>query len=343
LKRESFVIGDTTVAPGQRANISMPLARLYTQTDVTLPIHVIHGRKPGPTLFISAAVHGDELNGIEIIRRLLKLKLLDKIHGTLITIPVVNVFGLLQNSRYLPDRRDLNRYFPGSSKGSLTARLAHFFLNQIVSRCTHGIDLHTGSNHRINLPQIRAWLDDGETKAMAETFGAPVIINSEPREGTLRASVVDQGIPILLYEAGEALRFEDRSIRIGVRGIINVMRKLKMLNPAKTKAPLTPPLEANQTYWVRAPHSGIHTTLAWLGAMVEKDHVISSVCDPFGNEETRIYAPTDGVIIGALRLPLVYQGDALFHIATVDPDAPIPSSLDNFIEEERDEDDPTTF
>ena len=339
MKREGFQIDGTTVPPGERAIISMPLARLYTQTDVTLPIHVLHGRRPGPTLFVSAAIHGDELNGIDIIRRLLKLKLLDKIHGTLIAIPVVNVFGLLQNSRYLPDRRDLNRYFPGSSKGSLTGRLANFFLTQIVSRCTHGIDLHTGSNHRINLPQIRAWLSHEETYTLATAFGAPVMINSEPKEGTLRKSVVDLDIPILLYEAGEALRFDERSIRTGVRGILNVMRALGMLPPAKAKTPHTPSLEANQTYWVRAPHSGIHTTRAWLGAMVEKDQILSSVCDPFGKHETPIPAPTSGIIIGGTRLPLVYQGDALFHIATIDPDAPIPSYIDSFAEEGPNDDD----
>ena len=172
--RESFAIGEVEVQPRSRALVELPLPRLYTQSALTLPVHVLHGAKEGPRLFVSAAIHGDELNGTEIIRRLLKQPALKRLRGTLVAVPIVNVYGLLHLSRYLPDRRDLNRSFPGSDKGSLAARVANLFMQEIVGRCSHGIDLHTAAIHRNNLPQIRAYLDDGETARLAEAFGVPV-------------------------------------------------------------------------------------------------------------------------------------------------------------------------
>ena len=172
-------IAGIIIEPGTRQTVEIPVASLYTHTRIGLPAYVIHGKKPGPCLFVSAAIHGDEINGVEIIRRLCMKKALKDLRGTLIAIPVVNMFGLLQHSRYLPDRRDLNRSFPGSSKGSLAARLAHIFMETIVRKCDYGIDLHTGAIHRSNLPQIRAKLDDDETQRLAKSFGVPVIINSD--------------------------------------------------------------------------------------------------------------------------------------------------------------------
>lgn len=227
--QEPLTIGDTIIQAGQRATVALPMAKLYTRTDMTLTAHVIHGRKPGPRLFICSTLHGDEINGIEIVRQLLKRKDINNLHGTLIAIPVVNSFGFIQRSRYLPDHRDLNRSFPGSEKGSLGSRLAALFLKEIVAGCTHGIDLHTGSNHRFNLPQVRACLDDPETERLAHAFGAPVVINSHVRDGSLRAAMADMGITVLLYESGEAFRFDDLSIRTGVKGIVSVMRAIGML------------------------------------------------------------------------------------------------------------------
>ena len=175
--RKSFEIAGITVAPGSRTVVDLPMPKQSNHSNMNMPLHVIHGRRNGPVLFISAAIHGDELNGIEVIRRVLAHKSIAKIAGTLIAIPVVNSYGLIQQSRYLPDRRDLNRSFPGSQKGSLAARLAHLFVEEVVSKCTHGIDLHTGAVHRSNLPQIRADLDDDETRKLAESFGVPVLLN----------------------------------------------------------------------------------------------------------------------------------------------------------------------
>ncbi len=222
-------IGEVEVRPGQRVTVDLPVARLYTDTSLSMPVKVIRGRRAGPVLFISAAIHGDELNGVEIIRRLLKRPSIKSLRGTVIAVPIVNVHGFLDQSRYLPDRRDLNRSFPGSPKGSIAARLANTFLKEVVLKSDFGIDLHTGAIDRSNLPQIRANLDDPAVTELAQAFGAPVIVNANMREGSLRACAAGHGIPVMIYEAGEALRFDEVCIRAGIRGILQVMRKLDML------------------------------------------------------------------------------------------------------------------
>lgn len=326
---EAIRIGEVTIQPGERLTVDLPTAHLYTHTEMTMPVHVIHGKKPGPRLFVCAALHGDEINGVEIIRRLLQLKLLAHLHGTLLAIPIVNVFGFVSRTRYLPDRRDLNRAFPGSVKGSLTARLARLFMDEIVDKCTHGIDLHSGANHRINLPQIRAGLDEPETERLARAFGAPVIIDARLRDGSLRMAGAEKGIPTLVYEGGEALRFREGAITAGLRGIVNVMREIGMLSRrTRTKEKTTEPLVARSTVWVRAPKSGILVSGVVLGARVKKGEVLATVADPFGEQEVKVRAPLPGIVIGRLNLPLVHSGDALFHLAVVDRSAGIEAILE---------------
>ncbi|HSG06703.1 MAG TPA: succinylglutamate desuccinylase/aspartoacylase family protein, partial [Nitrospiria bacterium] len=210
---DDFTLGGCTLKRGERKRVTLEIARLYDFTETGIPIEVIHGRRPGPVLFICGAIHGDEINGVEIIKRLLGHKSLKKIRGTLIAVPIVNVFGFNTKSRYLPDRRDLNRSFPGSKDGSLASQLAHTFMQEVVSKSTHGIDLHTGAVPRSNLPQVRAFLKDPETERLARAFRVPVIINSNFRDGSLREAARERGIPMLLYEGGEALRFNEPVIR----------------------------------------------------------------------------------------------------------------------------------
>lgn len=316
MKADPLSINGVEIKPGSRTTIDLPVGRLYTHTTMTMPVHIIHGRKPGPRLFVSAAIHGDEINGVEIIRRLLKMPTLKRLRGTLISVPIVNVHGFIHHSRYLPDRRDLNRCFPGSEKGSLAARLAHLFMREIVSNSTHGIDLHTGASNRDNLPQIRANMDDEETAKLAHTFGAPVIISSSLRDGSLREAAAEKGIPMLLYEAGEALRFDEVCIRAGVRGILNVIRSLGMLPPSSSRSRKRHTSQiARSSSWTRAPDSGILRPMVSLGAQVVKGSLLGVVSDPFGERETEISATFDGIIIGRTNLPLVTEGDALFHIA----------------------------
>ncbi|MDQ2077602.1 succinylglutamate desuccinylase/aspartoacylase family protein [Marinimicrobium sp. ABcell2] len=313
---KAIEIGGVRVEPGQRTTVDIPLAAMYTHADVVLTVHAINGRRPGPCMFVCAAIHGDELNGVEIIRRLLESKQLSQLRGTLLAIPLVNVHGFLTQSRYLPDGRDLNRSFPGNERGSLAGRVANTFLNDIVRHCTHGIDLHTGARHRTNLPQIRADLSDDQTRALAMEFGVPVVLDAKLRDGSLREAAADSGIPLLLYEAGEALRFDELSIRAGTRGIINVMRALRMLPARKKSAKAPSAVVADDSRWVRAPHSGIMRSLVRLGDRVKKGRVLGYIADPMGLNEYPVVAPDEAIVIGANNLPLVHEGEALFHLAS---------------------------
>lgn len=331
---EAFEINGIAIKAGTRTTIDLPTGRMYTHAPMSIPVHVVRGKKSGPRLFLSAAIHGDEINGIEIIRRLLKLPMLNRLRGTLIAVPMVNVHGIISHSRYLPDRRDLNRSFPGSEKGPLALRLAHLFMKEIVEKSTHGIDLHTGAIHRTNLPQIRANLDDKETKELAIAFGVPVIISSNLRDGSLREAAAEFGIPMLLYEAGEALRFDEVSIRAGVQGIVNVMRTLEMLPPSKRQSKKQfDPVVARSSSWVRAPDSGILRAMIPLGGRVKKNTLLGVVADPFGESEVNVISPFSGIVIGRTNLPLVNEGDALYHIARFEDMHEIEAKVDNFQEE----------
>lgn len=329
-----LTINGETFKPGTRTTIEIPVGRLYTHAPMTMPVHVVKGKKSGPRLFISAAIHGDEINGVEIIRRLLKLPALKRLSGTIIAVPIVNVHGLINHSRYLPDRRDLNRSFPGSAKGSIAAQLAYLFMKEIVSQSTHGIDLHTGAIHRSNLPQIRANLDHEETNTLARAFNVPVIISSNLRDGSLREAAAEHGIPMLLYEAGEALRFDEVSIRAGVKGIISVMRTLEMLPPSRSRSKeQMEPMVARSSSWVRAPDSGMLRAMVQLGSRVKKDTLLGVVSDPFGEEETNVISIYSGIVIGRTNLPLVNEGDALFHIARFEHVVDAANKVDEFNEE----------
>lgn len=314
-----LTIDGIDIKAGENRTIALQLPRLYDATEMVMPVHVFRGKRPGPILFVCAAIHGDEINGVEIVRRLIKLKTIEALRGTLIAIPLVNVYGFLNRSRYLPDHRDLNRSFPGSQGGSLAARVAFRFMEQIVSQCTHGIDLHSGSNNRQNLPQVRcSWHNDAALD-MAKAFAAPLIMLSKLRDSSLREAVNELNIPILVYEAGEALRFDESAIRGGVKGILAVMRHLKMLPPRRERQTIAP-LISRKTFWVRSPVSGLLTKSCSLGAIVSKDETLGYIEDPLNDKRQPVKATHAGVVMGVQNLPLVYQGDALFHIATVDGD-----------------------
>ena len=317
IKNSSVAIGTEVIEPGAIKTVSLPVADLYTATSLAMPVMVANGRRKGPTLFVSAAIHGDELNGVEIVRRLLARKTIRSLRGTLISVPIVNVHGFLDQSRYLPDRRDLNRSFPGSPRGSIAARLAHTFMQEVVSKADYGIDLHTGAVHRSNLPQIRANLGDDRTLALARAFGAPVIVDANIRDGSLRECAADLGLPMLIYEAGEALRFDELSITAGVRGIISVMRSIGMLPEAKSARRIQSVI-ATDTRWVRSPASGILSRKVALGARVSEGQRLAIVSDPFGKGAEDIAAPTTGIVIGRSNLPLAHEGDALFNLAEFD-------------------------
>nr|WP_230615699.1 succinylglutamate desuccinylase/aspartoacylase family protein [Vibrio cholerae] len=312
-KHGDFSFLGETIPPSSRRVIELEAAKLYTDSPLSIPIEVLHGASPGPVLMINAAIHGDELNGVEIIRQLLNTLDEKKLKGTVIAVPIVNVFGFIHKSRYLPDRRDLNRCFPGSEKGSLASRMAHTFFSQVAERCDYILDLHTGAIHRTNLPQIRADLSNCETLRIAQAFATPVIIDSPLRDGSLRSEAEKQQIPVLTYEAGEALRFDPIAINAGIIGIKRVMQSIGMLRPSRKKIPNS--IIAKSTSWLRAEADGILRTLVSLGDKVEKGQVLAYINSPLGKLEMEIRANKSGIVIGQQTLPLVNEGDAVFHLA----------------------------
>jgi predicted deacylase len=317
-RREPIVIANELINAGQSRCVKLSLSMLYTSTAIEIPVYVFHGKKEGPVLFVTAAIHGDEINGVEIIRRLHHSSLLKHIRGTLITIPVVNVYGFLLHSRYLPDRRDLNRQFPGRELGSMASKLANLLMTEIVEHSTHGIDLHTGAIHRSNYPQIRFSHQCEQSAALAEAFAAPVMVPANMRDGSLRHATDNLNIPMIIYEAGEALRFDEFSIKLGVRGILNVMTYLEMLPPSQRRPLASTQHEAavaKSTFWVRALVSGMMIESKSLGTKINKDELLCLIVDPLGNNEVKISSPCDGLVIGKTNIPLVNEGDALFHLA----------------------------
>lgn len=327
---EPFEFLGERVAPGKRCRFELPIGQLYTQSEVSIPIEVLHGKHPGPTLLICAAIHGDELNGIEIIRRVLGASWLRNLRGTLIAVPIVNVLGCIHRSRYLPDRRDLNRSFPGSEKGSLAARIAHQFTTLVLSHANYAIDLHTGALDRSNLPQIRVHLDNERAAWMARAFGVPVIIDAEIRDGSFRGTGDDLGVPIITYEAGEALRFDETSIAAGVRGIRRIMEDLEMIVRRKQGRPEIQHVLARSTSWVRSPSDGFLRAIKPLGSRVAKGELLAMINGPLETAGQPIEAPFSGIIIGRSNLPLAHEGEAIFHIARFEKVALAEKAVDNF-------------
>ena len=317
--RQPFIIGGLSVKPGERRLVDLPISKLSNHAPVTLPVHVLHGSEPGPTMFVSAAIHGDELNGVEIIRRLLRTLRPQSIHGTLLCVPVVNVFGFISRSRYLPDRRDLNRSFPGSATGSLAARLAHLFLTEIVKRSQIGIDLHTAAIHRINLPQIRGvFRKRPRFQELGLAFGAEVMLESPERPGSLREAARAAGVDVLSYEGGEGLRFDEFAIRAGVEGITGVMLEVGMLALADgVELPAgerRAPVLVNASGWVRAPEGGVFRNTKRIGEAVNVGEVVGHVANPYEDSAVEVRSARRGIIIGRTTLPIVNMGDALLNV-----------------------------
>ncbi|WP_295314520.1 succinylglutamate desuccinylase/aspartoacylase family protein [Roseobacter sp.] len=321
MARAPFEIAGERFAPGKSGTVNLPVSILPDHTPVHLSVQVHHGKRAGPTMFVSAAVHGDEVIGVEIVRRLLRAPQLASLRGTLLVVPVVNSFGFLNRSRYLPDRRDLNRCFPGHPGGSLGSRLAHIFLQDVVLRCDFGIDLHSAAIHRTNLPQIRLSPRDDTTRNMAMAFGAPVVLTSPLRDGSLRGEAAARGTPVLLYEAGEGLRFDEMAVRAGVAGILRVMRSVDMLPARGIAKARERPYICKSSSWLRAPAGGLLRTFRAEGETVEKGDVLATVSDPFGEVETDLLSPGPGILIGRAILPVVNEGDAVFHLAALSPEA----------------------
>lgn len=312
--RAPAVIAETLIEAGTSGRVEIPVARLPTGAPSTMQIIAVHGVTDGPTIWLSSSIHGDELNGIAIIREVVGSIDPTKFRGTIIAVPMVNTYGVIAGSRYLPDRRDLNRSFPGSPRGSLAGRLAHLFMTHVVSRSDVGLDLHTGSAGRSNVPQIRCNLDDPETAKLARSFGAPVLLHAAERDGSLRAAAMSTGARVLLFEAGEAHRFSPSAIKAGVSGVTNVLANLGML-PTRKPRHVPRSREFRKSRWYRAVRSGFCEMLCDLGSTVTVGQNLAIIFDASGERERAVVAQEPGVVIGRLETAMVHRGDAVVHIA----------------------------
>jgi predicted deacylase len=310
---ETIVINGRNIDRGEKVLTKLAISKLPSGTVIEIPIYVFRSVHDGPVVLLMAGMHGDEVNGTEIIRRMLTRKMLYPLRGTIIAVPVLNIYGFLNFSREVPDGKDVNRSFPGNRDGSLASRVAHRFMKEVIPYVDYGLDFHTGGSSRANYPQIRCVLADYRNEELAKAFGAPFILNSSYRQGSLRKEAAKLGKAILVYETGESLRFDEKGINLGIEGTCRVLHHLgMMLNH-------TPPNEESvicmKDLWLRAKNAGLWRSYVHIGEYVKKNQNIGSITDPYGEMEVRMNAPTSGYIVGLNNMPVVNQGDALMHIA----------------------------
>lgn len=310
--QKTITINGQQIEPGSNKTVILNSYELHTKSKIEIPVHVIHSEHEGPALLLSAGMHGEETNGIEIIRKIIsRSEVLDLKCGTLIVIPVINVISFLFGSRDLPDGRDLNRCFPGSRAGSLGSRIAYDLMKHILPVIDFGVDFHTGGAKINNYPQLRCVFDFPENLALAERFSAPLIIDSTYRDGTFRMEASKKKKPILVYEGGESMRFDYLAINEGINGCLRLMNSYGMID---YELPANATVKIKKDTWVRANNSGLFHMNLNNGSHVSKDDRLGVIVDPFGETENEIISPTDGYIIGINNQPVVNQGDALIHI-----------------------------
>jgi predicted deacylase len=333
----AITVLDTNIQPGTAQRLSWSATELFEGVPVSTPVLVVNGALPGPTLCLTAAVHGDELNGIEMVRRVMHDLTPDKLSGAVIGIPIVNVQGFRRGSRYLPDRRDLNRYFPGNPNGSAAARIAHSFFNNVVSHCDALVDLHTGSFERANLPQIRADLRDPDVVTLTQGFGSMVILHSTPAVGTLRHAATRAGIPAVTLEAGGPSQLELNEVKLGVKGIETLVNTLGMIHKRRLWGDPEPVYYKSS--WVRADNGGILLSDVSLGSSVRKGDLLGTITDPMNNARTELRSPYAGRIIGMARNQVVMPGFAAFHVGIQTDEAPVEETVDPAVSHEKDSND----
>lgn len=309
---KGIVIDSQVILPGEEKLINLNIANLPSRTKIDIPIFVSRSRKEGPTLLIMAGMHGDEVNSIDIVREILDKKINRPIIGSTITIPILNVYGFLNFSRYLANGKDINRNFPGSKTGSLASRVAHLFMKEILPYVDVGIDFHTGGESRTNFPQIRCDFNDFISLELAEAFSPPFIINASLRPKSLRATASKLNKPIIVYEGGESLRFNKLALEEGIKGLQRLLFHLKM-SKSKPETNIIP-IKINKMTWVRANASGLFHSFVKYGEFVKKGDVIGNVTDAYGDFLKKIKAPQNGYVIGMNYMPIINQGDPLFNL-----------------------------
>ncbi|MFN3165872.1 MAG: succinylglutamate desuccinylase/aspartoacylase family protein [Phycisphaeraceae bacterium] len=312
-RRARFQLGGTTVPAGEARQVRLKVSERYTGDPITLPVHVVRGKSRGPTVFVSAAIHGDELNGMGVIHDLIFGEPIALLRGTLILVPVVNVFGLEVQSRYMPDRRDLNRSFPGTTTGSLTSRVARAFFDEIVSKCDFGIDLHTAAGGRTNFPNVRGDLSVPGVRRLARAFGCELMVHGKGPDGSLRREAVKAGCPTIILEAGEPLKIEPGVLAVGLRGVRNVLKELEMLPGTPSKPAYQ--VRVDKSTWVRAEVGGILRFHVSPGDFIEEGQAVATNASVFGETQNQLLAPADGIVLGMTTLPTVKPGEPVCHLA----------------------------
>lgn len=313
IKKEPLTIGGHVIPPGETRKLHLKISESYLGNAVKLPLHVIRAEAPGPRVFLTAAVHGDELNGMGIVRELIQNQLPPLVKGTIVAVPIANVFGLERHSRYLPDRRDLNRSFPGSPGESLCSRLAYAIFSEVVIQCDMGIDFHTAAVRRTNYPNVRAYMRSTRARAIAAAFGCEVIVNSRGPKGALRRTATESGVPTIILEAGEVWKIEKNVVEVGVRGCLNVFRELGMIEGEQERPKFQ--IHVTKTVWVRADLGGILGFAVNPGDVVLRGQELASCQSMLGKERSVIRTPVDGIILGMTTMPVVKPGEPVCHIA----------------------------
>ncbi|WP_317195523.1 succinylglutamate desuccinylase/aspartoacylase family protein [Rufibacter psychrotolerans] len=307
-----MIINNIEIRPGDDLLIRLNISRLPSGTQIDIPIHVFRSEEPGPVLLLMAGMHGDEVNGIETIRRMIRRRMLQPLRGTILAIPILNIYGFLNFSREVPDGKDVNRSFPGSATGSLASRVAARFTREVLPLVDYGIDFHTGGASRSNFPQIRCELEGEGNEPLAQAFGAPFILDSKLRPGSLRKEASKLGKSIIVYESGESLRLDETSINTGIEGTIRVMHHLGMTD---TSVPVShPPVVCKKTTWIRARRAGLFRSFVKNGQAISRGQQVGTVADPYGYASHPITSPVNGYVIGLNHMPVVNQGDAILHI-----------------------------
>ncbi len=310
-----MIINGITIKPGELKSVEVNIARLPSHSSIDIVINVARSTEPGPVLLLMGGLHGDEINGVEIIRRLIDRGLNVPKIGTVICIPILNIYGFIHFSRYVPDGKDVNRSFPGNKNGSLASRIAFYLMQEIIPQIDYGIDFHTGGADRSNYPQIRCVLRDEVNQRLANAFHAPFTINSKYRPKSLRQSAAKLGKNIIVFEGGESSRFDEFAIDQGINGTLRLMNYLDMTN--EYPSPISKNQIIGNSSWIRAKSSGVFVPNVRYGEFVVKNSVVGSISDPFGEFNLKLKTRNSGYVIGLNHQPLVHQGDALMHIGVV--------------------------
>lgn len=306
-----------SVKPGESAKVSFNVAKLHTQNTINVPVIIERSTKPGPTILITAGIHGDEINGVEIVRQIIAKGINKPKKGTIICIPVINVFGFIHMDRQFPDGRDLNRVFPGGKSGSLAGRVAHKLITEIVPHADLILDFHTGGSGRFNSAQIRIVKNDPRLEELAKIFGATFIYYSKNINKSFRSACSKLGIPILLFEGGKSFNIDNTITNTGVNGTKRILRHLGVLSPKfKVSYPKKDPIKITGSKWIRATHSGMFKADIPINSEVKKGDVLGNITDPYGSFNHFVKAPNGGFIFNLNESPIIYQGDAIFHIST---------------------------